>query len=133
MAYVRTLNDIIGNLETLEKYLTEGSKEETAYAKELVKNAVNMVVYKVEGINHFAPSVFVAYPGNTMAKQKKAESVEDQAEADKKVGKVVGKDAFCNGIMEGNFAKYCDSLGVKPPKQERLYWRLYEGGSYLEL
>ena len=132
MAYVRTLNDIIGNLETLEKYLAEGSKEETAYAKELIKNATNMVVYKVEGINHFAPSVFVGHVDNSMANQKKADP-EEQPDADKKVAKVVGKDAFSNGIMEGNFAKYCDSLGIKPPKQDRLYWRLYESGSYLEL
>jgi hypothetical protein len=132
MAFVRTLKDIIGNLETLEKYLTAGSKEETAFAKELVKNSVNMVVYKVEGVNHFAPSVFIAYPGNTMENQLKGHS-EEQSDADKKVAKVVGKEAFCNGIMEGNYAKYCDSLGVKAPNQDRLYWRLYEGGSYLEL
>ena len=132
MAYVRTLNDIIKNLETLEQYITAGSKEETAYAKELVKDSVNMVVYKVEGINHFAPSVFVGYAANSMKNELKTRD-EDHSEADKKVGKVVGKEAFSNGIMETNFAKYCDSLGVKPPKQERLYWRLYEGGSYLEL
>ncbi len=132
MAYVRTLNDIIGNLETLEKYLTDGSKEETAYAKDLIRNSVNMVVYKVEGINHFAPSAFVGYVGNNM-KNELSTRDDDHSEVDKKVAKVVGKDAFSNGIMEGNFAKYCDSLGVKPPKQERLYWRLYEGGSYLEL
>ncbi|MGB0369567.1 MAG: hypothetical protein ACPGU4_09465 [Flavobacteriales bacterium] len=132
MAFVRTLNDIIKNLETLEQYITAGSKEEVAYAKEIIQKATDMVVYKVEGVNHFAPSIFVAYPGNTM-KNELATRDDDHSDANKKVAKVVGKEAFTNGIMETNFAKYCSSLGVKPPKQERLYWRLYEGGSYLEL
>lgn len=132
MAFVRTLNDIIKNLETLEQYITAGSKEEVAYAKDLIKNSVNMVVYKVEGINHFAPAVFVGYVGNSMANEKKTRD-DDHTDVHKKVAKVVGKESFTNGIMETNFAKYCDSLGVKPPKQDRLYWRLFEGGSYLEL
>ncbi len=132
MAYVRTLNEIITNITTLEKYLNEGSAEEATYAKELVKNSTKMVVYKVEGVNHFAPSVFIGYVGNTM-KNEKATRDEDHSDADKKVAKVVGKDAFLNNIMETNFAKYCSSLGIKPPKIERSYWRLYEGGGYLEL
>jgi hypothetical protein len=132
MAYVRTLNDIIKNLETLEQYITAGSKEESTYAKELIKNSENMVVYKVEGVNHFAPGLFIAYVDNTMANEKETRD-DDHSDAHKKVAKVVGKDSFSNGIMETNFAKYCESLGIKPPKQERLYWRLFEGGSYLEL
>ena len=132
MAFVRTLNDIIKNLETLEQYITDGSKEETSYAKELIQNSEHMVVYKVEGVNHFAPGLFVAYVGNSMANEKKTRD-DDHSDAHKKVAKVVGKEAFSNGIMETNFANYCSSLGIKPPKKERLYWRLYEGGSYLEL
>ena len=132
MEYVRTLNDIIGNLTTLENYLTAGSKEEASYAKDLVKNGTNFVVYKVEGVNHFAPSVFIGYQSNTM-KNDIAETEKDNSENNKKIAKVVGKDAFSNGIMETNFAKYCASLGITAAKQDRSYWRLYEGGSYLEL
>lgn len=132
MALVRTMNDIIQNLTTLEGYITGENKTDAELATKLVKDGESIVVYKVEGENHFAPSEFCAHKGTTL-KTFAVKTEDDIKEANKAVAKVVGKEAFANKTIDGKFVEYCTSLGVKPGKAERIYWRLYEGGSYLEL
>jgi hypothetical protein len=132
MAFVRTMNDIIQNLTTLEGYITGNDKTLADQAIKLIKDGESIVVYKVEGENHFAPSEFCATKGTTL-KTFNIHSEDDRKDANKAVAKVVGKDAFANKTIDGKYVEYCTSLGIKPSKSERIYWRLYEGGSYLEL
>ena len=132
MALVRTLNDIIKNLTTLEGYITGSDKKNAEWAANMVANGENLVIYKVDGVNHFAPSRFCAFPNNTREKDAALKDY-DSKTADKAVGKVVGKDAFANKTIDTKYTDYCKSIGVKPSKTERIFWRLYEGGSYLEL
>jgi len=132
MAFVRTMNDIIQNLTTLEGYITGEDKTLAEQAKKLVKEGDSIVVYKVEGENHFAPSEFCATKDTTL-KSFTTPSEDERKDANKAVAKVVGKEAFANKTIDGKFVEYCTSIGVKPGKSERIYWRLYEGGSYLEL
>ncbi|MCF8464697.1 MAG: hypothetical protein K9G41_07645 [Flavobacteriales bacterium] len=132
MAFVRTMNDIIQNLTTLEGYITGNDKTLADQAIKLVKEGESMVVYKVEGENHFAPSEFCASKGTTL-QNFTTPSEDERKDANKAVAKVVGKEAFANKTIDGKYVEYCTSLGIKPSKAERIYWRLYEGGSYLEL
>lgn len=133
MKFVRTTNDIIENLNKMEGYLNGSNSDDKKLAKALIAKSDALVIYKVDGVNHFAPSRFCAYKGNTLKKD--ASNTEyDKKSADKAVAKVVGKEAFVNQTILQKFTEYCDSLKIKPAKaEERLFWRLYEGGSYLEL
>ncbi len=132
MALVRTMNDIIQNLTTLEGYINGENPSESEQAKKLIKEGENIVVYKVDGENHFAPSDFCAHKDNTLERYA-SNNEEDVKDANKAVAKVVGKDAFVNKTIDSKFVEYCTSIGAKPSAVERSYWRLYEGGSYLEL
>ena len=55
MKLVRTTNDIIENLEKMEGYLNGDDAAEKKLAGELVAKSDALVIYKVEGVNHFAP------------------------------------------------------------------------------
>ena len=132
MKFVRTTNDIIENLTKMEGYLNGSNTEEKKLAGELIAKSDALVIYKVDGVNHFAPSRFCAYKGNSL-KNDAANTSYDKKDADKAVAKVVGKEAFVNQTIAQKFMEYCEKLKIKPVKTERNFWRLYEGGSYLEL
>lgn len=132
MNFVRTTNDIIENLTKMEGYLNGDDAAEKKLAGELIAKSDALVIYKVEGINHFAPGRFCAYKGNSL-KNDAANTEYDKKDADKALTKVVGKEAFANQTVGEKFMEYCQILKIKPAKNERLFWRLYEGGTYLEL
>ena len=132
MAFVKNLNQIIGNLERLEDALTGDDKTLAKQAAELVRDGEAFVVYKVEGVNHFAPSGYCSVQDNSLKKHAERKEF-DQKDADKAVAKVVGKEAFANNTIDSKYMSYCQSIGIKAAKTERIFWRLYEGGSYLEL
>ncbi len=122
MEFVQNLDDIIKNIKTLEKYLTSTNKAKNEFAQSLVKKGRTILVYKVDGQNHFAPSRFSGYKKNTM---------DDHVENDEKDGKdtnpvidkIVGK-AFSNDLTETKFIDYCAKIGVEPDNVNRRYWRL---------
>ena len=133
MKLVRTTNDIIENLEKMEGYLNGDDAAEKKLAGELVAKSDALVIYKVEGVNHFAPGRICAFKGNSL-KNDAANSDYVKKDADKALTKVVGKEAFANQTIIKKYEEYCSSLKIKPAKvEERVFWRLYEGGSYLEL
>ncbi len=133
MKFVRTTNDIIENLEKMEGYLNGDNAADKKLAGELISNSDSLVIYKVEGVNHFAPGRLCAYKGNSL-KNDAANTDYEKKDANKALTKVVGKEAFANQTIIKKYEDYCKTLKIKPAKvEERLFWRLYEGGSYLEL
>ncbi len=122
MKFVQNIDDIIENIKTLEKYLASDNNEKKEFTQSLVKKGRTILVYKVSGQNHFAPSRFCGYKDNT---------IEDHIENDEKDGrdtnpiidKIVGK-AFANDITEVKFIDYCAKIGTVPDNVKRRYWRL---------
>jgi len=133
MKFVRTTNDIIESLDKMEVYLNGTDANEKKLAGAMIANSDALVIYKVEGINHFAPGRFCAYKGNNL-KNDAANTEYISKDANKALTKVVGKEAFTNKTIVQKFNEYCAKLKIKPTDNpERNFWRLYEGGSYLEL
>ena len=133
MKFVRTTNDIIESLDKMEVYLNGTDANEKKLAGAMIANSDALVIYKVEGINHFAPGRFCAYKGNNL-KNDAANTEYISKDANKALTKVVGKEAFTNKTIVQKFNEYCAKLKIKPAKvEERVFWRLYEGGTYLEL
>lgn len=132
MDFIRTKNDLIDNIETLEKYLVKGNAKEQKFAKELVKKGEGFVVYKVDGENHFAPGRFVAYKNNSMS-----DHTEDAEPGEKETNSVIEKvlklSSFANEKTDDKYINYVESLGVKPSDTKRSYWRLKEGAKNVDL
>jgi len=122
MKFVTNLNEIIANLKTLEGYLKGTDTDEKTFAEDLVRKGRTILVYKVNGENHFAPSRFCGYLSNTM-KQHIVNDEKDGRETNPEIDKLIGK-AFSNDTIEQKFLAYCAELGVEVPNNKRRYWRM---------
>ncbi len=121
MTAVRKRDDIIDNIETLEGYLRSGKKEEKEFAIKAIKEATSILVYKVNGENHFAPARFVAYKSNKMDAFLKEE--EDARDVINIMTKIVGLPFKNDKIIE-KFKEYAGQFTKNVPDHERQYWRI---------
>tara|TARA_R110002096_G_scaffold429588_1_gene642589 strand:+ start:474 stop:881 length:408 start_codon:yes stop_codon:yes gene_type:complete len=121
MTAVRKRDDIIDNIETFEGYLRSSKKDEKDFAIKTVKEATSILVYKVNGENHFAPARFVAYKNNKMAAFLKEE--EDARDVINIMTKIVGLPFKNDKIIE-KFNEYAGQFTKTVPDHERQYWRI---------
>jgi|TARA_B110000196_G_C20703535_1_gene456355 hypothetical protein len=123
MKFVKDIDDIIDNLEMLESYLKSSNKEELAFAQDLVQNAETILVYKIDGQNHFAPVRFCSYLGVTM-KDYLAHEGNDEREMNGALEKILKGKAWFLQKKEEEYVAYCVTLGLQVAKNERAYWRV---------
>lgn len=121
MTAVRKRDDIIDNIETFEGYLRSSKKEEKDFAIKSIKEATSILVYKVNGENHFGPARFMAYKSNKMAAQLKEE--EDPREVINIMTKIVGLPFKNDKIIE-KFHEYAGQFTKTVPDHLRQYWRI---------
>src|SRR5580704_10622490 len=63
--FVENTDQIIENIKTMEHYLNSEDEGEKQFAQDLIKKGRSMLIYKVNGQNHFAPIRFLGYKKNT--------------------------------------------------------------------
>lgn len=132
MEFVATVDDILTNIRTLEKYLKSKILEEKTYAEDLVRKGKTILVYKVNGENHFAPSRFSGYKNNTMEKHIENDE-KDGRDTNPVITEIIGRP-FENEKIESFFIDYCAKLGIKPDNTKRHYWRMKDKeGKYLDI
>ena len=120
---MRTIDDIIKNLETLHRYLDSDDHQEQEFAIDLVRRGRTILVYKVNGKNCFAPSRWSGYKGNTMDKHM-ANDEKDGRETNPELDAIIKSKPFFNSNREAEFIDYCNQLGGEVPNNKRRYWRL---------
>lgn len=122
MEFVQNIDDIIENIKTLEKYLASKNATKKEFAQSLVKKARSVLIYKVSGQNHFAPSRFSGYKKNKMDKHIENDE-KDGKDINPIIDRIIGK-AFSNDTTESKYIDYCAKIGVVPDNVNRRYWRL---------
>src|ERR1017187_8571893 len=65
--FVENVDQVIENIKTMEQYLNSDITEDRDFARELVKKGRSMLIYKVNGQNHFAPGSFLGFKKNSRA------------------------------------------------------------------
>jgi len=68
MNLIKTIEEIKLNLETVEKYLSEGTEFEEDETKKLIKRGSCFMAYRIAGELRFAPSRFIGYKNNNLLK-----------------------------------------------------------------
>ena len=66
MNFVQTLDNVIANLYVLEGYRKGSNAMERDFAHDMVRRGKTILVYKLNGADHFAPSRFCGYKNNTI-------------------------------------------------------------------
>ena len=131
MPFVTKRDDVVENLKTFEGYLRSKKKEEKEWAVKMVLSAETVIIYKVNGENHFAPSVFCAHIKNSI-KAFEADDTEPK-EINKVLTKIIG-NPFYNEKTDEKHIEYTDQFGKVKPNPEREFWRVKdERGKNLNL
>ncbi len=115
-------SDIITNLEIYEKYLNSKKKEENAFGMDEILTQDLMIIYKVDGENHFAPARFVVHKKNSINDYVKGEELLDK-EITNTMTKVVGLPFSNQGTVD-KFTEYVKSISKKKFSADRTFWRL---------
>jgi len=122
MAFVSKRDDVVSNIKTFEGYLHSKKKEEKEYALDAVLNSDIVVIYKVNGVNHFGPCRFFVFKKNSLEELEKNTEVEDK-EAANVMTKIIGA-SFTNGMTEQKYLEYAKTFSNDVPKIERKFWRV---------
>ncbi|MFT4682140.1 MAG: hypothetical protein ACI9YU_001995 [Flavobacteriales bacterium] len=123
MDFVKDIDGIVDNLKTLETYLKSGNDKERKFALDQVRNGKTILIYKVEGKNHYAPIRFNAYRDNSMEKHP-GEDENDSREMNGALERILKGKAWFLQKKEEEYLAYCATLKLDVPKNERTYWRV---------
>jgi len=130
--FVENVDQIIENIKTMEQYLDSDNIAEKEFARELVKKGRSMLVYKVNGENHFAPGRFLGFKKNSMAAHLENENRETRDPA-QSLQALMGKP-FTHAAIEKEFNDYAGKFKGNTLKSKRKYWRVRnDSNKYFEL
>ncbi len=130
--FVENVADIIANIKTMESYLVSDVPEEVEFAQELVKKGRSMVIYRVNGHNHFAPARFIGFKKNSRAAYSENENRETRDNGPI-LQTLLGKP-FTHAAIEKEFDEYANTFKGHTLKSKRKYWRVRgEDNKYFEL
>lgn len=132
MAFATKRDDIVNNIIVFEKYLTGKNDADKKFALNLLETEDLIVIYKVDGINHFAPCRFGAVKGTTKKTFEEADR-NTIGEITTLYEKIVGF-GFYNETTDGKFIEYAATIGLKLNVAKKRFWRLKdERGKNLDL
>jgi hypothetical protein len=130
--FVENVDQVIENIRTIELYLNSEVREEQEFARDLVKKGRSMIIYKVNGQNHFAPARFVGFKKNSKSAHIENEKRESRDTAPT-LQTLLGKP-FTHAPIEKEFNDYANTFKGNTLKSKRKYWRVRgDDNKYFEL
>lgn len=128
MELVTNKQQLIKNIETLERYLTEGDEIKMNEASSLVRRGICFVVYKAGGELRFAPSRFIGYVDNNLD----AHSIspdKDGRVTNRAIEAILHTKPSPNDSLEEKYFTYANRLGIYPNVKapfnvQRKFWML---------
>ncbi len=130
--FVENVDQIIENIRTMEQYLNSDNAAEKEFARDLVKKGRSMLVYKVNGQNHFAPGRFLGFKKNSMSAHLENEKRESR-DTSHTIQSLMGKP-FSHDAIEKEFSAYASAFKGNTLKSKRKYWRVRnDENKYLDL
>jgi hypothetical protein len=122
---VKTIDDVVRNVLTLDGYST-GTTEERRFFARKIKNGRNFVALLANGRYLFAPSKFAGYTNNTTEHDRDLDD-RDGGETDRRIGTLVAELELASQMreqVETAFLAYCADQGIEPSRHPRVrrYW-----------
>jgi 5-methylcytosine-specific restriction protein A len=130
--FIGNKDQLLKNIETLERYLTRGNGDEKAFASGLIKNGICFVAYQRGEEWRFAPSRFIGYLGNNLIDHNNAPSRDSKDKHGSYTNKAIINILIHKPIpdkdLEEKYFQYCSVLGIVPPQKarfgtDRKFWK----------
>jgi hypothetical protein len=127
MELVKSREQLIQNIKTLDNYLSKGTDMEKAWSKKRVKLGICFVVYQVANELRFAPSRFIGYIENTLEKHGENKT-KDGKVTNPIINDILKTEPLPNDKMLSEYLLYCKRIGIEPRKTgSRGYTRKFWG------
>jgi hypothetical protein len=125
---INNINQILDNVDTLEKYLSYKKEPEYEFALNLIKRGTCFLAIKSYEGYKFYPSRFIGYVNNNMAKHLNND-YKDGRETNVAISNIVGFKPKQNPTLNLEYTKYCERLGFIANDRgtfgvERKFWEI---------
>lgn len=125
MRLITNEKQLVANIETVEKYLVEGSESERTFIRDLIRRGKCFVAYEVDREIRMAPSRFLGYVENNVSKHEKArkEKIIDGRETNPVISDILNVKLQSSVELEKQYLSYCNNLSIIPADYDnRRYW-----------
>jgi len=131
---VKSKEDIVKNVATLDGYLQNQNSKEYEYTKGLIQRGKCFIVVTSSNGLRFYPSRFMGYVGNNMEKHEKmgeikrktGKSTRHGVKTNEAISKILGKLITSNDDqyhkLETDFIKFCAKYKILTNNNNRKYW-----------
>lgn len=113
MKIISNLNELMTNIQTLDRYLYSQVDSEYDFALNLIKRGNCFVAAKDSNTYRFYPSRFIGYTDNSMDVHLN-NATKDVKETNPAISKVLSEKPLIDLALNQEYAKYCEALGFVP-------------------
>lgn len=126
MHTINHIDELMANLQVIDRYLASGKDPEYSFALSLIKKGTCFVVTKSNDLYRFYPSRFIGYINNSMDAHLENDN-RDGRETNVAIIEALGGNPLPNAELEKAYREYCDILGFVANNKgtfgvERKYW-----------
>jgi len=126
MHTINHIDELMANLQVIDRYLASGKDPEYSFALSLIKKGTCFVVTKSNDSYRFYPSRFIGYINNSMDAHLENDN-RDGRETNVAIIEALGGNPLPNAKLEKAYREYCDILGFVANNKgtfgvERKYW-----------
>lgn len=123
METISTIDELRTNIAILDRYSQSNQPLEVDFYTSLVRSGRCFVMYKIDGVNRFAPSRFVGYKNNSMMLHGRNSS-KDGRVTTPVISDVLGGQCTFDKEIEKLYHSFCLFLGYAPYMYRRKYWSI---------
>lgn len=124
MRPIKSRQELLQNLETVERYLSSNDDTETSQIHNLIRLGACFLCYKINGEIRFAPSRFIGYANNNIGKHHKNRAEIDGRITNVQIIKTLEQMVKQNAQLDKELTKFCASLGFLPANKKHKFWIL---------
>lgn len=122
ISLIRDKEDLIRNIQAVEKYLSEGNEDEFWEMVGYIQRGTCFVAYEIDNKQiSFVPSKFIGHLDNTLKKHG-LKQYYGGGDTNRVISKILSEEQKMNEELDEKYLKYCSNLGINPNKKERKYW-----------
>lgn len=114
MKLIESREQLLENVATLKKYLTDNEQSNKAFAVEIIQNGMTFYVVQENNCFSFFPSRFIGYKKNSKTKheQANAKKLLDGKETNPRISKILAKKNINSEEAEKEYKKFCQHIGI---------------------
>ena len=123
MEFVKTIEDLKKNMQTLDEYIDKKCDPEYSYAMDLIRRGLCFITIEIKYGYRFYPSRFIGYAENTMDKHLNNDE-RSGLKTNPIINSILKESPSERSDLENEYTKYCKMLGVEKQNRKHKFWTI---------